>query len=292
MKSPRQFPRNRKAGRQLPVSLDEFTLDRGQRASHITGRRRRRAPPRKNLADVFPGGMLEFILGDLLKTDDFKTPERKKLWRYLWYARKFMEADLPFWESSPPTSWPATAAQSRSASVAGKPSRWGRRCLRSAARCIRLYLPTGSPSGTVDLADLKGFASQLWYNPRTGEFAARRRASPADRGTRSALLLLRPNLDWVRPHSQMAGDRHVRLRRQHSPLAKASRRESRGFRCCPINRRTRRPTSTRLSPTFFCSSERTGGWPKDYDMLAVLTDEQKAALRATHEKSGHVVRQS
>lgn len=27
-----------------------------------------------------------------------------------------------------------------------------------------------------------------------------------------------------------------------------------------------------------------GGWPKDYDMLAILTEEQKAALRATHEK--------
>lgn len=28
-----------------------------------------------------------------------------------------------------------------------------------------------------------------------------------------------------------------------------------------------------------------GGWPKDYDMLAVLTDEQKAVLRATHDRT-------
>ncbi len=39
--------------------------------------------------------MIEFILDDLLRTDSFKTPEREKLWRYLWYARRFMEENLP-----------------------------------------------------------------------------------------------------------------------------------------------------------------------------------------------------
>jgi hypothetical protein len=65
------------AGRPLPVSLDEFTLDRGQRASHIPvddadGHRREKIWP-----TYFSGGMIEFILDDLLKTDNFKTAERE-----------------------------------------------------------------------------------------------------------------------------------------------------------------------------------------------------------------------
>src|SRR4051812_10771726 len=28
-----------------------------------------------------------------------------------------------------------------------------------------------------------------------------------------------------------------------------------------------------------------GGWPKDYDMTAILTDEQKAAVRSTHDRA-------
>ena len=91
----------RQAGRPLPVSLDEFTLDRGQRASHIPvddadGHRREKIWP-----TYFSGGMIEFILDDLLRTDSFKTPQREKLWRYLWYARRFMEENLPFWEMEP-----------------------------------------------------------------------------------------------------------------------------------------------------------------------------------------------
>ena len=89
------------AGRPIPISLDEFTLDRGQRASHLPvddaeGHRREKIWP-----TYLSGGNIEFILGDLLKTDSFKTPEREKLWQYLWYARKFMESELPFWEMEP-----------------------------------------------------------------------------------------------------------------------------------------------------------------------------------------------
>ncbi len=101
-----------KAGRPLPVSLDEFTLDRGQRASHLPvddadGHRREKLWP-----TYLSGGMIEFIWQDLLKTDSFKTTERAKLWRYMAHARDFMESNLPFWEMEPadpdaggPTSW-------------------------------------------------------------------------------------------------------------------------------------------------------------------------------------------
>ena len=103
------------AGRPLPVSLDEFTLDRGQRASHIPvddaeGQRREKLWP-----TYFSGGMIEFILDGLLKTDSFKTPQREALWRYNWYARRFLEENLPFWEMEPADGLASRPIASRAA---------------------------------------------------------------------------------------------------------------------------------------------------------------------------------
>ncbi len=77
----------REAGRPLPVSLDEFTLARGQGATHIPvddadGHRREKLWP-----TYFSGGMIEFILEDRLDTESFKTPQRQALWRYTWHAQ-------------------------------------------------------------------------------------------------------------------------------------------------------------------------------------------------------------
>ena len=45
------------------------------------------------------GGQLEFILDELLKTEDFR--KYQKHWRYMWHARRFIERHLPFWEMIP-----------------------------------------------------------------------------------------------------------------------------------------------------------------------------------------------
>ena len=47
------------------------------------------------------GNNLRFILEGFLDVDTFKTPEREKLWRYTWHARRFVERNLPFWEMEP-----------------------------------------------------------------------------------------------------------------------------------------------------------------------------------------------
>ncbi len=136
----------RLAGRPLPVSLDEFTLDRGQRASHIPvddadGHRREKIWPA-----YFSGGMVEFILEDLSRTESLKTPEREKLWRYLWHARRFMEDNLPFWEMEP-----ADGLSSGGGAIAvgigrGAPFRWVRRCWRRPVKCMRsIYQPAMQP---------------------------------------------------------------------------------------------------------------------------------------------------
>ena len=88
-----------KAGRPIPISLDEFTIPKGQSSwQPIDDADRWRVE--KIWPTYLSGGNIEFILGDLLRTESFKTPERDKLWDYLWNARKFVQ-DLPFHEMEP-----------------------------------------------------------------------------------------------------------------------------------------------------------------------------------------------
>ena len=160
----------RQAGRPLPVSLDEFTLDRGQRASHIpvddaAGHRREKIWPA-----YFSGGMLEFILDDLLRTDSFKKGQREDLWRYLWFARRFMEENLPFWEMEPADQLSEGGGTIAVGIGKGKSVALGPQVLAKLGDVYAVYLPTGSATGTLDLTNLRGDGQQRWFNPRTGEF--------------------------------------------------------------------------------------------------------------------------
>lgn len=159
-----------KAGRPLPVSLDEFTLDRGQRASHIPvddadGHRREKLWP-----TYFSGGQIEFILEGLLKVDTFRTPEREKLWRYMAIARHFMEEHLPFWEMQPSDGLVSGAGTVSLPIGKGRTQPLGPQVFTKPGEVYAVYLPTATPSGSLDLAALAGKATLRWFNPRTGEF--------------------------------------------------------------------------------------------------------------------------
>ncbi|MBX9656359.1 pectate lyase [bacterium] len=159
-----------KVGRPLPFSLDEFTLDRGQKASHIPvddaeGHRREKLWP-----TYFSGGMIEFILDDLLKTDSFKTPEREKLWQYVWYARHFMEENLPFWEMQPADELCHEAATVPLGIGKGQKIPLGPQVFAKKGEVYAVYYPTASNTGRIDLRDLKGNAEAKWFNPRNGKF--------------------------------------------------------------------------------------------------------------------------
>jgi hypothetical protein len=160
----------RQAGRPLPICLDEFTLDRGQKASHIpvddaAGHRREKIWP-----VYFSGGMLEIILDELLRTDSFKKGQREELWRYLWIARRFMEQNLPFWEMEPADELSKDGGTIPVGIGNGKSIKLGPQVFAKRGQVYAVYLPTGSATGTLDLAELKGDARQRWFNPRTGEF--------------------------------------------------------------------------------------------------------------------------
>lgn len=188
---------SRSAGRPVPVSVDEFTLDRGQRASHLpvddaAGHRREKLWP-----TYFSGGMIEFILQDLLRTDSFKTPEREALWRAMAIARRFMEEQLPFWEMEPCDALSQGAATLPVGVGRGETVSLGAQVFAKPGEAYAVYFPTASSTGTLDLTALTGQATLRWFNPRSGEFVGAPREIAA-----GALVALGPppadsELDWV-----------------------------------------------------------------------------------------------
>lgn len=109
------------------------------------------------------GGQLEYILGDLIKTDDFRKYE--PVWQYTWYARKFLEENLPFWEMETQDNLLTGAA-----TYQGKYNLVTGQVFAKPGEIYAIYLPDSKSTGTLDLSDAHGSFVQRWYNPRTGEF--------------------------------------------------------------------------------------------------------------------------
>jgi PelA/Pel-15E family pectate lyase len=186
-----------KAGRPLPVSLDEFTLDRGQKASHIPvddaeGHRREKLWP-----TYLSGGQIEFILEGLLKVDTFRTPEREKLWRYTAIARHFLEDNLPFWEMQPSDGLVTGAGSVALPIGKGKTQPLGPQVFTKPGEIYAVYLPTAKPSGTLDLSALTGKAKLRWFNPRTGQFAGDEREVSGGKAIAIGDAPAETEQDWV-----------------------------------------------------------------------------------------------
>ncbi len=275
----------RHSGRPLPISLDEFTLDRGQRASHIpvddaAGHRREKIWPA-----YFSGGMVEFILEDLLRTDSFKTPEREKLWRYLWYARRFMEENLPFWEMALGDALSSGGATITVGIGGGRTVPLGPQVLAKPGEVYAVYLPTCTATGTLDLTELHGTAERRWFNPRSGIFVG----APAEIVGGGQCQLgpppADPAEDWVvlirrigkpnRPAIDTA------LFRDSAHHWRYFRDASRVIQALPDQAAYSPAQVDEIVGNILLFQRENGGWPKDYDYLAVLTPEQIGAVRAT-----------
>jgi len=107
----------------------------------------------------FSGGMVEYLTEDGLDTEDFSP--YAKMWDYTWYARKFMEDNIPFWEMQPMDHL-----------LTGEGSGYDEdgQVLAKPGEVYAVYLPDASPSGSFDLSGASGSFSKRWYNPRTGNF--------------------------------------------------------------------------------------------------------------------------
>ena len=106
--------------------------------------------------DNLSGGQVEYILEDLLTTNDFRPYE--VMWRYTRNARRIIEGNAPFWEMEP-----------AHALLSGADSRYGGgQVLRKRGDSYLVYLPAGNVDATLDLGETDGALLLRWYDPRDG----------------------------------------------------------------------------------------------------------------------------
>lgn len=115
----------------------------------------------------------------------------------MWYARKFIEENLPFWEMDPADELVVHEGTVQmdigddetfeaSAEVFAKPG------------CVyAVYLPTGIPSGTINLDRINGVYSLRWYNPRTGKFEGDDTSIQGGKQSKIGLPPRQQTHDWV-----------------------------------------------------------------------------------------------
>ncbi len=157
---------SREAGRPIPVAVDEFTVTVDDKPwlpqDDLEALRIEKLWPA-----YLSGGQVEFILGDLLDTQDFRKYE--PLWRYTWHARRFMEENLPFWEMEP-----ADELLEGESVFEGRTCTHDGQVLAKPGQCYALYFPTARKTGTLDLTAVPGRFARQWYDPRSGRFAGAR----------------------------------------------------------------------------------------------------------------------
>ena len=143
--------RSETKGRPIPVMIDE------PESLHLVTRDEVR---KRMLWDIYlSGGGVEWIDASKDKSlENFRDYE--PIWQDTWYARKFMEDNLPFWEMNPADSL-----------LTGESSTYGGgEVFAKTGQVYAIYLPQATSTGSLDLRGLTGGFLLRWYNPRTGEF--------------------------------------------------------------------------------------------------------------------------
>ncbi len=148
---------SRDAGWPQVVSVDELFPDNASPTNVDRYRREYTWPI------YLSGGQIEYILQDLIKTDDFRKYE--PVWQHAWHARKFLEENLPFWEMEPMDQLLTGAA-----TVQGTNNVARGQVFAKPGEIYAVYIPVGNQSGNLDLASAEGNFALRWYDPRHGEF--------------------------------------------------------------------------------------------------------------------------
>lgn len=148
------------AGRPWVIDMDENNPSASGLTTHNAGELRKEV-----LYDVyFSGGAgVEWYmgyhplpLGGDLNVEDFRTRER--MWRYMRYARRFMEENLPFHRMSP--------ADER---LRGESDAYGGgEVFALGDEVVAVYLPSAVSTGVLAVGP--GDYTVRWYDPREGQF--------------------------------------------------------------------------------------------------------------------------
>jgi hypothetical protein len=165
------------AGRPLPISLDEFMLLNPKNQEMV----------RKEILwpTYLSGGQLEYILERYLRNENFK--EVEQMWQWTWYARRFMQEELPFWEMEPDDM----------ALIGGTKELGGPQVFAKHGAVYAIYLPVAQPTGKLTMWRIPGTFEQQWYNPRTGQFAGKSRRFQAEGTVSLGEPPTDPQEDWV-----------------------------------------------------------------------------------------------
>ena len=179
----------REAGRALPIAVDEFTVTTNDRPwipvdDSVALRKEKLWPA------YLSGGQVEFIVAELLDTEDFRKYDA--LWKYIWYARRFMERHLPFWEMEP-----ADELLTGESVYSGKTSSHDGQVFAKEGECYAIYLPVARQTGVLDLNRAAGEFVKRWYNPRTGKFDEARESLTGGRNVKMGPAPSTPDEDWV-----------------------------------------------------------------------------------------------
>ena len=118
----------------------------------------------------FSGGNIEWYmgywalpLGGDMRLEDFST--REKMWDFTWYARRFMQENLPFWEMQPADNL-----------LAGESDLYnGGQVFAKAGEVYAIYLPEATLAPTLDLTAVSGTFSQRWFKPAHGRVCWQRK---------------------------------------------------------------------------------------------------------------------
>ena len=129
-------------------------------------------------------GYHDLPVGGDLNLEDFRT--REEMWTYARHARRFLEANTPFWLMAP-----ADDLLSGEASDYG-----GGEVLALPGEVYAVYLPSALLPATLAAPD--GAYTLRWYDPRTGEFVGQPAAVAATGGALPlGLPPGDPAADWV-----------------------------------------------------------------------------------------------
>lgn len=165
------------AGRPLPINLDEFMLLSPTNQAQV----------RKEMLwpTYLSGGHLEFILETYLSTESLKNVEQ--MWQWTWYARRFMQEYLPFWEMEPDDL----------ALIHGTKELGGPQVFAKHGEVYAIYLPVAESTEELTMWRIHGTFEQRWYNPRTGKFEGAPRRFQANATVPLGSPPSNPQEDWI-----------------------------------------------------------------------------------------------
>jgi hypothetical protein len=111
------------------------------------------------------------------------------MWQYGWYARRFMEENLPFWEMQPAdalVNGESFHSDGTGAEVFIKPN-----------DTYAVYFPVASSTGTLDLSAATGTFQRRWFDPTTGLFVGTPDALTGGGIVNVGPPPNSPGMDWV-----------------------------------------------------------------------------------------------